>query len=262
MGLYNESYHDDLPLFKKCYDRIVDEFKGDKIYIFHSLKEIYDTFPEFEEKYKRYNKFLESANYSPLICNDIIRLLLSHFIDDYVYIDSDIYIHKGFKNYLLERIKDDTKLVMFNYGSTSICYCKERFPELDEFMDKIFNDVNYTYDSEMNNKYGLAKVPGVEDTIAGRAMEAHFYSLFTIRKYVKKFLIFSGKDRDTEAFAVDKLSNYKEDAAIATDTWIAFKDNKNCVKTHHIPEECNITLEDIIKTCDDFGKKTYILERL
>lgn len=260
MGLYNEKNYSDLPLLKKCNDRIIHEFSGDTFYIFHSLKEIYATFEGFQEEYEKYQKFLENAYFNLTVTNDLVRMLLSHYLNDYVYIDSDIYIHPGFKNYLLSKIKDDTKLVMFQYGSTSIMYCKERFNELDNFIDQIFNDDNYSYDCVMNNKYDLTEIPGVEPTIIGREMEAHFYGLFTIRDYVKRFLIISGEENDNEEKALEYLDKYDEQTAIATNTWVAFKDDKNSRKTHHIPRCSNITLDDIIKTCDNFGKKTYIKE--
>ena len=52
---------------------------------------------------------------------------------------------------------------------------------------------------------------------------------------VKKVLILSGQDNDTEDKAKSLLDKFDSSIAGATDSWLAFKDYQGCIKTHFFP---------------------------
>lgn len=247
-GIYSEENWKYFPLFKKCYNRLQDEFKEDTILVFNSLEEIYKKFPGFQEEFEEYQDFLISKDYSPMLVSDLIRLLLSHYLENYLYLDSDIYFYKGFRNYLMSNIKDTTKMVVLNNNSTAVCFCRKRFEYLDKFIDRTFNE-NYTFDSEMNKKYGLLKIPGVETITCDN--HTHFHSFDYIRKNISNAILLSDEFCDVNNAYKTALEN--QDSIVISKNWLAFFDQ--VVKLYFLPQE--ITKDDIIISCNNFGEKSF-----
>lgn len=145
-GKYDERRPDYELIWNKCYESVKLEFKTDKIYVFHSLEEVFNEFPEIKPKFFSYIDFLntfgidENKNY---YFTDLIRLLLTNFLDDMLYIDADIYIKKGFRKICKNIIKNID--YFFNGQCFYIFYSKHKHSDINNFIDKIFT-VNYKGD--------------------------------------------------------------------------------------------------------------------
>lgn len=154
-GKYDERQPDYELIWNKCYDSVKLEFKDDKIYVFHSLEEVFKEFPDIKSKFFSYTNFLdtfgidENKNY---YFTDLIRLLLTNVLDDMLYIDADIYIKKGFKKICKNIIKNID--YFFQGQCFYIFYSKHKHSDINNFIDKIFT-VNYKGDFASLKKSNL-----------------------------------------------------------------------------------------------------------
>ncbi len=142
IGIYDErqpDYIEKYPLFKKCYDSVLREFSNDNIIIFHNIEEVFKKYAALKSIiYSNYIKFWK--NNTLTIQLDLVRYLLTFFIKDMVYIDSDIYVYDGFKKSLLFE-KD--KLFYFNGGTTSLFYSKGPSPSIGCFLNSFKKESYY-----------------------------------------------------------------------------------------------------------------------
>lgn len=138
-GKYDERQNGYKAIWSKCYDSVKLEFKDDKIYVFHSLEEVFKEFPDIKSKFFSYTNFLdtfgidENKNY---YFTDLIRLLLTNVLDDMLYIDADIYIKKGFKKICKNIIKNID--YFFNGECFYLFYSKHKHPDINNFINKVF----------------------------------------------------------------------------------------------------------------------------
>lgn len=128
----------DTELYNVCRQSVIDNVEFDNYLNFSSLAEIYDYFPMIESDCKEYEEFLE-AHYNVLIyLLDIVRMALTKYIKNIIYIDSDIQI-------LSKLSKNDytDNFVLFKPG-TDFFFSKE-FGEVQKLCLKYLNK-NYTND--------------------------------------------------------------------------------------------------------------------
>lgn len=118
-------------LYNNCIKSIREEFPNDNIMIFHSLEEI-------EEKYyiphnEYYDKFVKQQDIMAIL--DYVRVYLTNYISDMIYIDSDIMVYSGFRNYLIKKINENKKYVFIRFQlGTSLFYCKEKSEKINDFI--------------------------------------------------------------------------------------------------------------------------------
>ena len=145
-GKYDERNMDYLlkyPLYKKCYDSVLSEFKEDNVKVYHSYDDIFIDYPEIKREInEKYLDFFNSRN--ALINFDLIRTLLIKYVNNLLYIDSDIYIKPGFKAALLDNISHSTKLALIQFESMGMFFSKS-FSENFNLLLERFNN-NYTWD--------------------------------------------------------------------------------------------------------------------
>lgn len=251
MDKYNEENYKYFPIYKKCFDRVYDEFKDDKIYIFHSLDEVYSSFPGIEEELKDYQDFLFKDEYGMLV-TDLLRLLISHYLDDYIYLDSDIYVYKGFKNILKSLIDEKVNYLCLDTYSSAIFYSKKRTIFLDKFIDRTFLDREYSYDSDMNLKLKLNEIPSLKNTIEHQYF-IHFHSLNFIRHYIDT-IIYLKKEEDINLRREYEYTHPHE--LLVSKKCVSFRDDNGFYKEYYF-KDSGITYEDLIASCNNCGKKKF-----
>lgn len=248
---YHEKNYEYFPIYKKCFERLYDEFKDDKIYIFHSLDEVYSSFPGIEEELKDYQDFLLKDKYGMLV-TDLLRLLISHYLEDYIYLDSDIYVYKGFKNILKSLITEKVNYLCLDTYSSAIFYSKKRTVFLDKFIDRTFLDRDYSYDVEMNLKLKFNEVPSLFNMISHQYF-IHFHSLDFIRFHIDN-IVYLKKEENISL--IRKYVFMRPHILVASKKYAAFKDDNGFYKEYYF-KDSGITYEDLIASCNDCGKKKF-----
>lgn len=155
-GVYDdrqEDYHIRFPLYSKCYDSIKREFNKDNILVFYSYEEVYDKFPQMREDLQKYEEFLSYKN-QDLYRLDLVRCLLSKYCENMLYIDSDIYVEKGFKKNLVLNInRNIDKYLFYECNTMAIFYSRKPSSAINDLLMRFTKD--YTYDVEEIIKSGI-----------------------------------------------------------------------------------------------------------
>ena len=142
---YKDDYNNKNILLKKCFKSIKREFKSHNIIVFHSFEEILEKFPLMRNdlKEKRFESFLASK--SPQLKTDLYRILLTKYIDDMIYMDSDVYINRGQGENLINYLIEKSKYNNFIYHTmTCFFYSKKYTNSVEPFLDTF--DEKYTSD--------------------------------------------------------------------------------------------------------------------
>ena len=95
-------------LYKRCLESIKKEFPEDNIIIFRSFEEI-------EKQYYIPDCYWKRNAFQKMFLTDYYRLCLSKYIDNMLYIDSDIFVYEGFRDEIINNIQDKD-FVMFGPG--------------------------------------------------------------------------------------------------------------------------------------------------
>ena len=150
-------YAEKFPLYKKCYDSVLREFKDDNIIVFHSVEEVFEKFPLIKKIIENNTSFLEFketffSSKLLYIYLDLIRTLLTFFLKDFLYLDSDIYVSNNLKNEIVSFITSEKNLYFYK-DSMSIFYSKQYTSSIQCLL-KRFNK-NYSWDIQEIKESGL-----------------------------------------------------------------------------------------------------------
>ena len=186
-----DDYNNKNILLKKCFKSIKREFKGHHIIVFHSFEEILEKFPQMRNdlKEKRFESFL-SSNKVLVYLIDLYRILLTKYIDDMIYMDSDIYFSPGSGKKLINYFKSINENLICCW-STCLFYSKKYTDSIESLLNCF--DENYTSDSDALK---LSKIDEEPDYINANLLEdnsiTHFMSLDIIKnfKLIKTDIIF------------------------------------------------------------------------
>lgn len=128
----------DTELYRVCRQSVIDNVEFDNYLNFSSIAEIYDYFPMIVVDCKKYEEFLEAHRNSLVYLVDLVRIALTKYIKNIIYIDSDIEI-------LSKLSKNDytDNFVLFKPG-TDFFFSKE-FGEVQKLCLEYLNK-NYTND--------------------------------------------------------------------------------------------------------------------
>ncbi len=170
MGIYDErqpDYAEKYSLYKKCYDSVLKEFKNDNILVFHSIDEIFEKYPQMKKIIDNNKDFLEfqekflKSYFAAYL--DLIRLLFTYFLNDYLYLDSDIYVLPTFKKELVNRIKNNKVFYFYEQSGISCFYSKRFTPSLQKLFKKFnksyLNDVDTCILSKIKNSSDIENQP-------------------------------------------------------------------------------------------------------
>lgn len=204
-------------LYKKCCESVLREFPNDNIIIFHSFEEVFERYPALKEEYFSYHAFLERINKDIFYSSDLIRLLLTKYIDNMIYLDSDIYLHRN-SNFREELIKNmPEKFVFTNLApGYNFFYSKHESKKLKEWMSRAFaGDIYYSDDIATNYYPGFYNDEVVFYNQDKKPKFTHFNGLVPLKKgIVKNFYILK------DCSSLEKLNE------LAYDETAIFYDNK------------------------------------
>lgn len=150
------------PLYYKCYESVKREFKDDNIMVFYSYEDVYEKFPSLKEDLNKYTEFLEAKS-SDLYRLDLVRCLLTKYLDDMLYIDSDIYLDSSFKKNLLENIEHSWSNLFFEYDTFAIFYSRKPSSLIDVLLKRFTKNYTYDRDEIRLSKIGTMKSKGSFD---------------------------------------------------------------------------------------------------
>lgn len=163
--LYDSFYEKDFSkhyedaFYDKCKKSIIKEFKNDNIYSFKSFTEVFQKYPLIKKLFfdKRFKSFLDSKK--DIRCmSDFIRMLFTFQFNNYVYLDSDLFLAKGFRDSLVQDIKTNpaSNFISYGYNDLGIFYCRRFFKNIN-IMLNTFNNT-YCGDGDAMDK-GFNKLP-------------------------------------------------------------------------------------------------------
>lgn len=138
-----ENFKAKYPLYYKCFEQIKNEFKDDNIVVFYSYDDVYKKFPQIKVDLEKYNDFL-SAIQADVYRLDLVRCLMTKYCEDMLYLDSDVYIENGFKESLLENIKNSWSDLFFESDTMAVFYSRKPAPIINVLLKRFTK--NYTYD--------------------------------------------------------------------------------------------------------------------
>ena len=186
-----ESYNENKNIiYKKCYDSVKTEFKNDNIMVFYSFEEVFNKFKRLRNLYNKYQTFLNLSRVKNAGCYyslDLLRALLTLFISNMVYIDSDIEVCPGLRNYLLD-FNRSNGTILISYLTTSFFFSKNPSKEYIKFIDKAFNDNYYFNDVDSLKKFYIKNNEVVIDSMINGYLH-HFNSMAEFKKINSIYLI-------------------------------------------------------------------------
>jgi hypothetical protein len=125
-------------------------------------------------------------------------------------------------------------------------------------MNKVFNDDNYTYDADMNKRYGLTKFDEV-CCLSFDEYASHFNSLRVIKEFINKIIFLKNVKYNNYEVLSDLIKSIPSNIALATTNWLIFKDYQGIIKSHKFLNK-EVTVLDTIDTCNKLGGKTQFQE--
>lgn len=241
---YNENKN---IIYKKCYNSVKAEFKDDNITIFHSFEEVFNKFKRLRNLYNKYQTFLNLSIVKNAGCYyslDLLRALLTLFIPNMVYIDSDIEVCPGLRNYLLEFNKSKN-IMLISYYTTSFFFSKNPCKEYIKFIDKAFNDDYYFNDVDSLKKFYIKNDEVIIDPLINGYLH-HFNSIVEFQKITDIYLIKKDKILTDDYL---KSLNIKDNILLAFSNKIY-----NNGYVHYINSPGKITLEDLYIYIGEYNK--------
>lgn len=116
LNKFNETLPTFCSLYQKCYNSQLKEFKNDNLIVIHSFEELFEKFPLLHSLITENSNFnYQFTNMSIFEQADLIRFLLTSILDDYFYLDSDIYCCEGFREKLQNIIE--------KYSNKNLIFC-------------------------------------------------------------------------------------------------------------------------------------------
>lgn len=208
-----DSYYDfPSSLYRKCFESLKKEFKDDNILVFHSFEEIFQKFPTLQEEYYTYNflKINHVQNGGPYFKSDLVRSLLTKYLENMVYIDSDIEILPGTRDAILKKYNENG-IMYIPYGTICFFLSKHKSESYLRFMSDAFNDLNYVGDLWATNKH-LKYDDEIKrwDDLKVR----HFYALRRVSAEVNNFLIIKECCNHSVQFIKKNIINNNKNIAI------------------------------------------------
>lgn len=209
-------------LYRKCFESLKKEFKDDNILIFYSFEEIFEKFPTLQEEYYKYNflKLNHVQNGGPYYKADLIRALLTKYLENMVYIDSDIEILPGTRDAILKKY-DENGIMYIPYDTTCFFLSKHKSESYMKFISEAFNASDY-----MNDTDAIKKHLKYDDEIKrwNDLGLRHYYALRNVSAEVNDFLVIKEHSNySVQLIRKNIIKNNKNIAIIYT--------NKNNVKT-------------------------------
>ena len=133
-----ESFKEEHPVLFKCFESVKKEFKDGNIIVFYSYEEIFEKFPNLKNIIdKKYSKFFYDKNIQENYKTDLIRILLTQYYENMLYLDADVYIDKGFKAKLLKIVKKEKAIFFVIYKGLCSFYSRKYFEKINVFL-KLF----------------------------------------------------------------------------------------------------------------------------
>jgi hypothetical protein len=181
---------------------------------------------------------------SDLFRLDLIRTLLTYHLQDMVYLDSDVYVYDGFKNYLISEKQKQNKLLYF-FSDTMCCfYSREPSSILDPYLER-FNE-NYQVDFIDLKESGVTSSPNrgfLEDSLFAHFGGMGFFkahqALIKVCSLHEDFVVLQRK-------LLDQIQTLPKTGPLIFCNGGALEVTMGTVSTY---KECGtITKEDIIKT--------------
>lgn len=242
---YDETYPYYKSLYQKCYESVLREFKNDNIIVFHNYNECFNKYPKLKKIIDtRFSNFFYDNEQATQLKVDLLRLLLSIFLENYLYIDSDIYISSGFKKLLENKINnpENKNKVFFNIEKNTIAifYIKKYFNELNKLL-QFFADNTYQYDT-----IALAKSDFYQSNKVCDSSDTYNYYHYCCLHYLYQYIC---HDYYLE---YDKVDNFNKIISKNKNIFCFFPENKFGVIYHdknnvfYYGINDDITLDDIL----------------
>lgn len=235
-----ESFKEDHPVLFKCFESVKKEFKDDNIIVFHSYEEIFEKFLEIKEVIdKKYLKFFYNKNTPENFKTDLIRILLTKYYENMLYIDADTYIEEGFKAKLLKILKKDDETLFYIFSaSISLFFSKTFFEKINIFLRLFEND--YNGDDNGLIKCNCASWPKMTFKYRFNLPFHHYAALSTTRNLKCKYVY----DIDsTKSFNYQNIFTFQPDNEYSH---ILLKDEKQNF-IHYEVKKKFITIEELLK---------------
>lgn len=208
-----DSYYDfPSSLYRKCFESLKKEFKDDNILVFHSFEEVFQKYPMLQEEYYTYNflKINHVQNEGPYFKSDLVRSLLTKYLENMVYVDSDIEILPGTRDTILKKYNENG-IMYIPYDSICFFLSKHKSESYLRFISDAFNDHDYASD------LGAIKAHLKYDDEIKRWNDLkirHYYSLRRISAEVNNFLIIKECCNHSVQFIRKNIINNNKNIAI------------------------------------------------
>ena len=199
-------------LYRKCFESLKKEFKDDNILVFHSFEEIFQKFPTLQEEYYTYDflKISHVQNGGPYFKADLVRALLTKYLENMVYIDSDIEIWPGMRDAILKKYNENG-IMYIPYDATCFFLSKHKSESYLRFISDAFNAPDYANDVEAikaHLKYDNEIKRWNDLTIK------HYYNLRFVSTEVNNFLIIKERCNYSAQFIRKNIINNNKNIAI------------------------------------------------
>ena len=209
-------------LYRKCFESLKKEFKDDNILVFHSFEEIFQKFPMLQEEYYTYDflKINHVQNGGPYFKANLVRALLTKYLENMVYVDSDIEIIHGTRDAILKKYNENG-IMYIPYDTACFFLSKHKSESYLRFISKAFNNSDYINDVEAIKNH----LKYDDEIKRWNDLELrHYYALRNVSAEVSDFLVIKEHSNySVQLIRKDIIKNNKNIAIIYT--------NKDNVKT-------------------------------
>lgn len=186
-------------LFEKCYKSVEREFKNDNIIIYHSVEQVFYDYPSIKEDCNNFNFFSHLPENDP-IKFDVLRIYLTKYITNMLYLDSDIVVYNGFREDIIKYNNENTQDIFIpkclDFYGLYILFSKKYNKDFINHFYQLFINDEYKNDLQGLMHNDFYKSNFIKWMPFDTLRYDHYHSLETIRHDLKHIFLVDEFCRD------------------------------------------------------------------